>query len=65
VRTTTTEAKLNRLARVPMEQWHYCGVSLRAASAGSSGFVNSGITSDGVHFFRQGDKFVIEKRDVR
>lgn len=65
MRSKSTLDKINRLARVPMEEWHRRGVTLRAASASSSGFINSGITSDGVYFFRQGDRFIIEKRDVR
>jgi len=65
MRSKSTLDKINRLARIPMEEWYRRGVTLRAVSASSSGFINSGITADGVHFFRQGDRFVIEKRSVR
>jgi len=45
--------KLNALLSVPLEQWLTNGVSLRAASANSSGMVNSGITKDGTYFYRK------------
>lgn len=46
-------AKLNLLLTVPLEQWLSHGVSLKAASANANGQVNSGITSQGVYFFRK------------
>jgi hypothetical protein len=56
---------LNKLLNVPFEKWHEHGVRLAAVSANANGIVNSGlirISKKGrKHFYRSGDRFVIEK----
>lgn len=43
---------LNSLKNTPIEQWP-SNIRLKAVSANSSGIVNSGILSNGAHFFRK------------
>ena len=45
--------KLNSLKNIAFEQWSKHGIKLKAVSANADGLVNSGITKQGIYFFRK------------
>lgn len=52
---------LNKLINTPVEKWPKA-MDLRAVRVGGDGLVNSGLCGKNkIYFFRNGDKFEIEK----
>lgn len=50
-----TMDKIKEMLDTPMEKWAEQGVVLKAVSANADGRVNSGITKDGIYFWRRSE----------